>query len=82
LFDGVIGSSCSIKLCRLTLGKELIMWEDDPEYMDAFDEYDEEYEYEGESDEDLSELGLDSLIAADAEDDVFDKDGDFFDDED
>jgi hypothetical protein len=58
------------------------MWEDDPEYMDAFDEYDEEYEYEGESDEDLSELGLDSLIAADAEDDVFDKDGDFFDDED
>jgi hypothetical protein len=58
------------------------MWEDDPEYMDAFDEYDEEYQYEGESDEDLSELGLDSLIAADAEDDVFDKDGDFFDDED
>jgi hypothetical protein len=58
------------------------MWEDDPEYMDAFDEYDEEYQYEGESDEDLSELGLDSLIAADAEDDVFDKDGDFYDDED
>ena len=58
------------------------MWEDDPEYMDAFEEYDEEYQYEGESDEDLSELGLDSLIAADAEDDVFDKDGDFYDDED
>ena len=58
------------------------MWEDDPEYMDAFDEYDEEYQYEGESDEDLSELGLDSLIAADAEDDAFDKDADFYDDED
>ena len=58
------------------------MWEDDPEYMDAFDEYDEEYQYEGESDEDLSELGLDSLIAADADDEISDKDGDFYDDED
>jgi hypothetical protein len=58
------------------------LWSDDPDMMDAFDEYDEEYEYEGESDEDLSELGFDSLIAADADDDVFDKDGDFFDDED
>jgi hypothetical protein len=58
------------------------MWDDDPEIMDAFEDYDEEYEYEGESDEDLSELGFDSVIAADAEDDTFDNDGDFFDDED
>lgn len=58
------------------------MWDDDPETMDAFNDYDDEYEYEGESDEDLSELGFDSVIAADAEDDTFDKDGDFFDDED
>ena len=56
------------------------MWDDDPEFMDAFE--DEEYEYEGESDEDLSELGFDSIVAADADDDLFDKDGDYYDDED
>jgi hypothetical protein len=56
------------------------MWDDDPEMMDAFE--DEDYEYEGESDEDLSELGLDSLIAADTDEEIFDKDGDLFDDED
>jgi hypothetical protein len=82
LFDSVIGPNRSGKLCCLTLGKGLIMWEDDPDMMDAFEEYDEEYEYEGESDEDLSELGFDSLIAADADDDAFDKDADFYDDED
>jgi hypothetical protein len=58
------------------------MWDDDPEMMDAFEDFDEEYEHEGESDEDLAELGFDSVLAADAEDDAFDKDGDFYDDED
>ncbi len=83
-FDGVIGDICSSKPCRLTFGKEFVMWDDDPEIIDAFEDYDDEYEGEGEgeSDEDLSELGFDSVVAADAEDDTFDKDGDFFDDED
>jgi len=58
------------------------MWDDDPEILNAFEDFDEEYEYEDESDEDLSELGFDSVIAADLEDDVFDKDNDYFDDED
>jgi len=58
------------------------MWDDDHEMMDAFENYDEDYDYEGESDDYLSEIGFDSLIAADSEDDALDKDGDYFDDED
>jgi len=58
------------------------MWDDDPEMMDAFEDYDDEYEHEGETDEDLCELGFDSVVAADVEDDAFDKDGDYFDDDD
>ena len=58
------------------------MWDDDPEMMDPLEDYDEEYEHEDESDEDLSELGFDSVVAADAEDDTFDKDSEDFDDED
>jgi len=55
------------------------MWDDDPDILDAFEEYD----YESESDdEDLSDLAFDSVIAADVEDGALDKDGDFFDDED
>jgi len=63
----------------LTLGKELIMWDDDPEMMDAFEE---EYDYEYESDDGLDDLAFDSVIAADVDDGALDKDGDFFDDED
>jgi hypothetical protein len=66
----------------LTLGKELIMWDDDPEMMDPLEDSDEEYEHESESDEDLSELPFDSAIAEEVEDDTFDKDGGDFDDED
>ena len=80
LFDGVVGGICSVKPGCLSFGKEIVMWDDDPEFRDAFE--DEEYEYEGESDEDLSELGFDSIVAADADDDLFDKDGDYYDDED
>ena len=80
LFDGVVGGICSVKPGSLSFGKEFVMWDDDPEFMDAFE--DEEYEYEGESDEDLSELGFDSIVAADADDDLLDKDGDYYDDED
>jgi len=54
------------------------MWDDDPDIMDAFEEYD----YECESDDDFSDLAFDSVVAADVEDDTFDKDSDFFDDDD
>jgi hypothetical protein len=80
LLDCVVGGICSEKPGCLTFGKEFVMWDDDPEFVDAFE--DEEYEYEGESDEDLSELGFDSIVAADADDDLLDKDGDYYDDED
>jgi hypothetical protein len=66
-------------LFYLTLGKELNMWDDDPEIMDAFEE---EYDYECESDDGLDDLAFDSVIAADVEDGAFDRDGDFLDDED
>ncbi len=73
------GISCSEKLCLyLTLGKELTMWDDDPDIMDAYEEYD----YECESDDGLDDLAFDSVVAADVEDDTFDKDSDFFDDDD
>ena len=62
----------------LTLGKELTMWDDDPDIMDAYEEYD----YECESDDGLDDLAFDSVVAADLEDDALDKEGDFFDDED
>lgn len=55
------------------------MWDDDPEIMDAFDE---EYEYECDSDDGLDNLAFDSVIAADVEDDALDKDSDYIDDED
>jgi hypothetical protein len=58
------------------------MWDDDPEMMDPLEDYDEDYEHEGESDEDLSDLAFDSVIAADVEDEAFDNDADDFDDED
>jgi len=68
-------------LCKalfyLTLGKELTMWDDDPDIMDAFEDYD----YESESDDGLDDLAFDSVIAADVDDGAFDKDGDFFDDD-
>jgi len=54
------------------------MWDDDPEIMDAFDE---EYDYECESDDSISDLGFDSVNAADVEDDAFDKDSDYFDED-
>ena len=54
------------------------MWDDDPDIMDAFEEYD----YESESDDGLDDLAFDSVVAADVEDDAFDKDSDFFDDDD
>ena len=75
----VIGISCSQQFCFcLTLGKDFVMWDDDPDILDAFEEYD----YECESDdEDLSDLAFDSVVAADAEDEALDKDSDFFDDE-
>ena len=66
----------------MTLGKDFTMWDDDPEMMDAFEDYDEDYDYEGESDDYLSELGFDSVLAADTEDEAFDKEGEDFDDED
>jgi hypothetical protein len=53
------------------------MWDDDPDIMDAYEEYD----YECESD-DLEDLPFDSVIAADLEDGTLDKDGDFLDDDD
>ena len=58
------------------------MWDDDPDIMDAMEDYDEEYDYECESDDDFSDLPFDSVIAADVEDGAFDKDGEYFDDED
>jgi len=74
------GTIRSQQLCfYLILGKDFTMWDDDPDILDAFEEYD----YESESDdEDLSDLAFDSVIAADVEDGALDKDGDFFDDED
>ena len=54
------------------------MWDDDPDIMDAFEEYD----YECESDDGLDDLAFDSVIAADVEDGAFGKDGEHFDDED
>lgn len=55
------------------------MWDDDPDILNAFDE---EYDYESESDDGLDDLAFDSVVAADVEDDALDKDSDFFDDED
>ena len=55
------------------------MWDDDPDMMEAFEE---EYEYECESDDGLDDLAFDSVVAADVEDEAFDKDGENFDDED
>jgi len=66
-------------LFYMTLGKELIMWDDDPDMMDAFEE---EYDYESESDDGLDDLAFDSVIAADVDDGAFDNDGEYFDDED
>jgi len=54
------------------------MWDDDPDIQDAFEEYD----YECDSDDGLDDLAFDSVIAADVEDGAFDKDCDFFDDDD
>ena len=54
------------------------MWDDDPEILDAYEEYD----YENESDDGLDDLAFDSVIAADVDDSTFDNDGDFFDDDD
>ena len=65
-------------LLLFVLGKDLTMWDDDPDILDAFEEYD----YECESDDGLDDLAFDSVIAADVEDGAFDNDGDFFDDED
>ena len=56
------------------------MWDDDPDMMDAYEEYD--YECESESDDSLGDLAFDSVVAADVEEGTFDNDGDFFDDED
>ena len=58
------------------------MWDDDPDILDAFEEYDYESEYESESDDGLDDLAFDSVIAADVDDGALDKDGDFFDDDD
>jgi len=58
------------------------MWDDDPDILDAFEEYDYESESEYESDDGLDDLAFDSVIAADVDDGALDKDGDFFDDED
>jgi hypothetical protein len=55
------------------------MWDDDPDIMDAYEEYD----YECDTDDGLDDLPFDSVVAADFEDGAFDdKDGDYFDDED
>jgi len=79
LVSEAFGSVCSKKpWFQLTLGKELIMWDDDPDIMDAYEEYD----YECDSDDGLDDLAFDSVVAADLEDGAFDKDGDFFDEED
>lgn len=53
------------------------MWDDDPDIMDAYEEYD----YESESEDDYSDLGFDSVIAADVEDDALDKDSDYLDED-
>ena len=54
------------------------MWDDDPDIMDAFDE---EYDYECDSDDDLDDLAFDSVVAADVEDGAFDKDSDYLDED-
>ena len=61
----------------MTLGKELIMLDDDPDIMYAYEEYD----YECESNDSISDLPFDSVIAADVEDDAFDKDSDYLDED-
>ena len=53
------------------------MWDDDPDIMDVFEEYD----YECESNDSISDLAFDSVIAADIEDDAFDKDSDYLDED-
>ena len=53
------------------------MWDDDPDIMDAYEEYD----YECESNDSISDLPFDSAIAADVEDDAFDKDSDYLDED-
>jgi hypothetical protein len=58
------------------------MWDNDPDTVGPLEDYDEEFEHESESDEELSDLPFDSSIAEEVEDDTLDKDGDFFDDED
>jgi hypothetical protein len=72
---GIIRSHSSVFVC---FGKGLTMWDDDPDIQDAFEEYD----YECDSDDGLDDLAFDSVIAADVDDGAFDKEGDFFDDED
>jgi len=58
------------------------MWDNDPDIVGPLEDDDEEFEHESESEEELSDLPFDSSIAEEVEDDAFDKDGDFFDDED
>jgi hypothetical protein len=55
---------------RTTSGKDLIMWSEEPDILDALEEHD----FECESTDDFSEMGLDSDVEEEVHEDEYEED--------